>query len=98
MTLVGGQVEMLTAMERRALLGVQAMSRELAQRHAQEQASMQEEFLATLGEIAVAHDLPEQAFHAEYGIDLQAMKIVRKTPPEEALMTPAEPDPVTEAA
>lgn len=89
-----GQVETLTPMERRALLGVQAISRELAQRHAQEQASMQEEFLATLREIAVAHDLPEQAFHGEYGINLQTMEIVPPAPPEEITeapeMTPAE--------
>lgn len=77
----------LTGMERRALLGTQALSREMHQRQAQEREETQQDFLALLREIALAHELPEAAFDGEYGINLSTMEIVPTAPPEE--ITPA---------
>lgn len=88
----------LTPMEQRALLGAQAIGRELAQQHAQQQEALRVDFLDMLREIAIAHDLPEAAFDGDYGINTQTWEIVPTAPPEEAMTTPAEAYPVTEAA
>lgn len=73
----------LTDLERRALLGMQALGRELSQRHAHEQEAMRVDFLAMLRDIALAHNLPGDAFDGKYGINVQTMEIVVTAPPEE---------------
>lgn len=64
-------------MERRAILGMQSLGRELTARHAAEINQHAADTLEMLREIASTHGLPDDAFVTDWGIDMAAMAIVR---------------------
>lgn len=80
--------ERLTAIERRAIIGQQALGRELARQYAEHRDAHQTDFLVMLHEIALAHGLSENAFDGEYGINTETWEIVPAAPPEEITVVP----------
>jgi hypothetical protein len=73
----------LTNMERRAVAGMESISREIAMRHAVELSAHQQDFRAMLVEIAANHTMPADCFSNGWGIDVSEWEIVRTDPFEE---------------
>lgn len=67
----------LTRIELTALRGLEALTRELRTRQAEELHRHAAETLEVWADIAVAHGLPADAFHGEWGIALDQGMIVR---------------------
>lgn len=81
----------LTSMERRAVAGMESLSREMAQRHAIEAEAFRQDWNAMLAEIAASHGLAEDCWNQGWAIDLGEWELYNLHPAAEL------PEPIARA-